>query len=183
MQIDQFFEEAEEARERALGLAKKPMSEEEIIRMVRDEPQQRKCEWPGCGRDISDLHGNRKVCDEHWEVRKREKAKGKKREAPSDYKPPIKAESTLQDAYEAIQAELEEIMAAKQHDYGSDNITALGVRGVFVRMWDKINRLKTLVWMGAKPQVEETVDDTLLDIANYAIIALLVRRGEWGKDW
>lgn len=79
------------------------------------------------------------------------------------------------------------LFVKKQHDYGPLNIGFLGVQGVFVRMFDKVLRLKTLVWDNREPQVDETVEDTLMDIADYAIIGLLLLRGEWPRisfaDW
>ena len=70
------------------------------------------------------------------------------------------------------------LLDSKQRDYGSSNISAFGERGIVVRMNDKVERLKTLVWNGAAPE-HEKVSDTWLDIANYGIIGLLCHRGEW----
>jgi hypothetical protein len=70
------------------------------------------------------------------------------------------------------------LLDTKQRDYGSANISAFGERGIVVRMNDKVERLKTLVWNGASPE-HEKVEDTWLDIANYGIIGLLCHRGEW----
>jgi hypothetical protein len=70
------------------------------------------------------------------------------------------------------------LLDTKQRDYGSANISAFGERGIVVRMNDKVERLKTLVWNGASPE-HEKVSDTWLDIANYGIIGLLCHRKEW----
>ena len=68
----------------------------------------------------------------------------------------------------------------KHKDYGPDNIKALGEPGIFVRCWDKINRLKSLVWEGNKAKVEEeSVEDTWRDLRVYGYIAQIVREGEW----
>jgi hypothetical protein len=69
------------------------------------------------------------------------------------------------------------IMDTKQQDYGSNNISAFGEFGVLVRLNDKMERLKNLNKM---PSVKnESIDDTYLDIANYAVIAMLIRRNLW----
>jgi hypothetical protein len=69
------------------------------------------------------------------------------------------------------------VMDTKQQDYGSNNISAFGEFGVLVRLNDKIERLKNLNKM---PSVKnEAIDDTYLDIANYAVIAMLIRRNLW----
>lgn len=70
------------------------------------------------------------------------------------------------------------LLDTKQQDYGSANISAFGERGIVVRMNDKVERLKMLVWNGNAPQ-HEKVSDTWVDIANYGVIGLLCHRGEW----
>lgn len=66
----------------------------------------------------------------------------------------------------------------KQRDYGSSNIAAFGEYGVMVRVWDKVSRLRNLL-QNVKDPANESVEDTWLDLANYAIIGLMCRRGEW----
>jgi len=91
-----------------------------------------------------------------------------------------KEPKTLEEAYDLIINQARTIFLQKQNDYGSDNISALGIQGVFVRMWDKINRLKRLVWESRENKVkDESIDDTFLDILNYAIIALLLKNDWW----
>jgi len=71
------------------------------------------------------------------------------------------------------------VFLRKRHDYGTENVNILGLRGVFVRIWDKAWRLKNLVWENKEPR-NESLEDTFIDIMNYCIIALsLMRRGEW----
>jgi hypothetical protein len=70
------------------------------------------------------------------------------------------------------------LLDTKQRDYGSGNISAFGEKGVIVRLNDKVERLKTLVWNDRSPE-HEKVSDTWLDVTNYGIIGLLCHRGEW----
>lgn len=70
------------------------------------------------------------------------------------------------------------LLDTKQRDYGSGNVSAFGEKGIIVRMNDKVERLKTLVWNDKSPE-HEKVSDTWLDIANYGVIGLLCHRGEW----
>lgn len=82
--------------------------------------------------------------------------------------------------FDKIVKEMREIIAKKNNDYGDDNIGALGEKGIFVRIWDKVSRLKSLVWLNKNAQVSnESIDDTLMDLANYAIINMIVRRNRW----
>ena len=70
------------------------------------------------------------------------------------------------------------VLDSKQADYGSGNISAFGEYGVLVRVTDKHARLKNLLTNGAEAK-NESIMDTWLDMANYAIIAVLCRKGEW----
>lgn len=70
------------------------------------------------------------------------------------------------------------LLDEKNRDYGPGNISAFGEKGVIVRLNDKVERLKTLVW-GDKHPEHEKVSDTWLDIANYGVIGLMCHRGEW----
>jgi len=83
---------------------------------------------------------------------------------------------TFEEACDLVAADISDLIASKQNDYGKDNILGFGEQGLVVRLWDKINRFKTLVWHGARPK-NESVEDTLNDIAGYAIIGLLLRKG------
>ena len=86
---------------------------------------------------------------------------------------------------DAILSELRSIIMKKQADYGPLNIAlAPGgpMNGLRVRMYDKLARLNNFADKGATPNFE-SIEDTLIDLANYAIIGLLVQRGQWeGTD-
>lgn len=83
-------------------------------------------------------------------------------------------------AFDQITAELRAILEKKNNDYGDDNIGVLGERGLFVRIWDKVQRLKQLVWNSKELKVkDESIEDTLMDLANYSIIQVILRRGQW----
>ena len=69
-----------------------------------------------------------------------------------------------------------EVVIAKQHDYGHDNILVFKEQGLVVRLWDKISRLKNLVWNSNNPK-NESIEDTFTDIAGYAIIGLMLAEG------
>lgn len=80
-----------------------------------------------------------------------------------------------------IYEELRNVLCSKQNDYGPGNINnAPGgpINGLLVRMNDKMERLKNLMYNGAVAK-NESIEDSFVDIANYAVIALMVRRGVW----
>lgn len=95
-----------------------------------------------------------------------------------------KKPATKDEAYDLLIAGIKHISERKNHDYGADNIGELGIKGVFVRIHDKVKRLKQLVWLAKTPAVEdESVQDTFLDLANYGLIALMLMTGWWDLPW
>lgn len=66
-----------------------------------------------------------------------------------------------------------QIFIAKNHDYGNsyaETVQELGPVAGFATIMNKFNRLKNII-KGVKPLVEgETIEDTLLDMANYCIM-------------
>jgi len=92
----------------------------------------------------------------------------------------------FEDDSERIFEELCDVLCTKQVDYGPDNINNApggAMNGILVRMSDKMERLKNLTYHSEGEPNHESVDDSLLDIANYAVIALMVRRGVWPKSY
>ena len=86
----------------------------------------------------------------------------------------------LEDA-KTITLQLLTILYRKHQDYGPLNIAGApggAMNGLRVRMYDKLARLNNQVDTGDTPNYE-SIEDTLIDLANYAIIALLVQRGQW----
>jgi hypothetical protein len=79
-----------------------------------------------------------------------------------------------------IAEELLTILYKKHDDYGPMNIAGApggAMNGLRVRMYDKLARLTNL-GDNDTPNYE-SIEDTLIDLANYAIIGLLVQRGQW----
>lgn len=82
-----------------------------------------------------------------------------------------------------IYDELLAILVKKQIDYGPYNIWHApggATNGLMVRMSDKLERLKNLIYRNIEPN-NESLEDSFVDMANYAIIALMVQRGVWAK--
>lgn len=134
---------------------------------------------------------------------------------PNSYK--LDEFDTMNEVMVGIFARMYHLMISKQKDYGPENITKAGLKGIATRTDDKIERLKTLVG-DADKQLEsikellenvpddaidtemadalasihhivfprnavqgETVEDTLLDIADYGLIGYMLYMGAWGK--
>ena len=95
-------------------------------------------------------------------------------------------------AFRRLQREQYELFLHKQHDYGPGNISVgtmlqtpveikLSLTGLWFRMNDKIQRLKTLLMNNRESAVDEPLEDAYLDVSNYGIMATIVKNGKWGK--
>lgn len=70
---------------------------------------------------------------------------------------------------------LNAVYAKKNHDYGDsfgETFRKLGIISAVTRITDKYNRICSLA---TKPQLvkDESIEDTLLDMANYCIMTLI----------
>lgn len=121
----------------------------------------------------------------------------------SDDKPYPKMSDTvrqMEKEYPVIAEEFKEIMvaqyelfAAKMLSYGMGNISMgsnletkdevkFSLTSIWIRMNDKMNRLKNLVLLGNKnPLDNEPTMDSWIDLTNYGVIAQIVSKGKWKK--
>ena len=95
--------------------------------------------------------------------------------------------------FKKLQREQYELFLHKQHDYGPGNISVgtalktpeeikLSLTGLWFRMNDKLQRVKTLLMNNRESAVkDEPLEDAYLDVSNYGIMATIVGRGKWGK--
>lgn len=72
-----------------------------------------------------------------------------------------------------IQSEALEIFTKKNIDYG-DAFAKFGVIGVLMRIEDKIQRSLSITKNGVNLINDESMRDTLLDLHNYAAMALML---------
>jgi len=90
--------------------------------------------------------------------------------------------------FDALLQRMAEIHRAKNHDYARPEekdyysnfreCERMGIpadKGILVRMSDKWSRVRELAGKEAAV-ADESVEDTLLDLANYALLCILVRR-------
>jgi len=72
-----------------------------------------------------------------------------------------------------IQAEALALFIKKNADYG-DAFAKYGVIGVIIRMQDKLHRAITITNTGVNLVKDEGIRDTLIDLHNYAAMALML---------
>lgn len=82
---------------------------------------------------------------------------------------------TREEMFSKITEDMYYLYVTKNADYGSsvtNTYKDFGLVSFLVRMQDKLNRLKTLDKKDALVK-DEKIEDTLLDLANYAVLALI----------
>lgn len=80
-----------------------------------------------------------------------------------------------------VQKEGLELFRRKNKDYG-DSFANYGTVGVIVRMGDKINRLSSVTKSGVNFVDTESIRDTLIDLHNYAAMAIMLIDEEKDKE-
>lgn len=93
--------------------------------------------------------------------------------------------------FREILDEMYQVHLVKNADYSPYNILVTGMKGCVTRLWDKSARffnlmgldIGTYTWDEEKINSvkDESVNDTLIDWANYCIITRIFREGKWGK--
>lgn len=89
-----------------------------------------------------------------------------------------KSPKTFEEAVDIILNDLRSLLLKKRKDYGAKNLLTFGEKGILVRANDKLARLKHMLWDNPdKNPACEPIDDSWKDLANYSILAMILRRG------
>ena len=89
-------------------------------------------------------------------------------------------EDSKTEKHKLICEKLNKLYEAKNADYGDSfgkSYKEYGLTMPCIRLEDKLNRLKSLNF-SKSARVSESVEDTLMDLANYAIMTLIELEGE-----
>lgn len=84
------------------------------------------------------------------------------------------------DLHKNLCMELNELYRQKNADYGDsfhDTFLEEGMAMSRIRLNDKLNRFKQLTRSGSQQVKSESVRDTLMDLANYALMTVLEMEG------
>lgn len=85
-----------------------------------------------------------------------------------------------QQEFKNITTEMVELYEKKNHDYGDafgQTFAELGIISAVTRISDKTNRLKSLATKAQRVD-DERIEDTLMDLANYAVMTLIELKSE-----
>lgn len=83
--------------------------------------------------------------------------------------------------HQQICDELNALYEKKNHDYGDSfhiSFVEEGMAMARIRLGDKLNRFKTLSRNTKQEVNDESIRDTLIDLANYAIMTILEMENE-----
>ncbi len=89
-----------------------------------------------------------------------------------------------QQEFKNITTEMAELYSKKNHDYGDafgQTFAELGIISAITRISDKTNRLKSLATKDQRVD-DERIEDTLMDLANYAVMTLIELRDNDDKQ-
>lgn len=87
----------------------------------------------------------------------------------------------LDESFQKICDELLATFVQKHKDYGKGNILSIKELGIAFRLTEKVERLKNLLMNPAVDPVNESIADNIKDVAVYAIVMEMFRRGEFQK--
>ena len=81
---------------------------------------------------------------------------------------------TFDEHYNAILNNMRDTFEKKNHDYGdsTQKLYEQFNESYFIRIADKFNRINTLLTNDDDPKVDEKLEDTILDMANYCVLWL-----------
>lgn len=83
----------------------------------------------------------------------------------------------LDEAFQQICEEMLATFIKKHKDYGKGNILSIKELGIAFRTTEKVERLKNLLMSPDQKPENESIDDSWMDVAVYAVIAKMYRKG------
>ena len=93
----------------------------------------------------------------------------------TDIEVPIELVDEKVEAFTSIVKEMTELYAKKNHDYGNsfdEGCDKIGTGYPLGRLLDKMNRLIACMGKEDEMQVNESIEDTLTDLACYSVMTL-----------
>ena len=98
----------------------------------------------------------------------------------------VKLMERSSEMHKNICAELNDIYESKNADYGdsfSKTFAEYGMVAPLLRLEDKLSRLKSLHRKGVQQFKQESMRDTLIDLANYAIMTVMELDSQEESRW
>ena len=90
------------------------------------------------------------------------------------------------DNFDVVLEKCKELAIIKNKEYGVKNLLIFDGFGILTRMNDKMARLNNLFeteeYWGLKRDIKETLNDTLLDLINYAVYLYLLKNNMLLKE-
>lgn len=153
------------------------------------------CDYCELRKPIKQYKGTKRPCHEYARAHPHEAARLMGYEVleddflePTKHKEEVNMDQQVQ-LHKKICGELTTLFERKNHDYGDSFHQTFAEEGwpmVRIRLSDKLHRFKALTRGDSQQVQDESLRDTLLDLANYAILAVMEmdrrERDESGSD-
>lgn len=81
--------------------------------------------------------------------------------------------------------EMNDVFALKNRNYGNSfeiSLDKYGIIAALTRLSDKFNRLETLILKGENGTNDESIADTLIDLANYSVMTAVYLKNGGADD-
>lgn len=89
--------------------------------------------------------------------------------------------ATFEEAIDRLWQEIvRPLLIERQGEYGPDNLTCYGMRGIYVRAGDKVARIEHMTERLGLSTNHIGYDDPLRDLAGYGIMGMMLLRGWLG---
>lgn len=155
---------------------------------------QKDCDYCELREPIKQYKGTKRPCHEYARAHPNEAARLMGYEVVDDLLEPTKHKEEANmdqkvQLHKKICGELTTLFERKNHDYGDSFHQTFAEEGwpmVRIRLSDKLHRFKALTRGDSQQVQDESLRDTLMDLANYAILAVMEmdrrERDESGSD-
>jgi hypothetical protein len=94
---------------------------------------------------------------------------------------------TFEEALDICLFELRDLLLRKGSAYGNANMKTFGETGALVRAYDKVGRLKNILWdnreLTVSAETFESLYETWRDLAGYGVLAMIMKRGWLELPW
>lgn len=96
-----------------------------------------------------------------------------------DFRDTLSSTTLLEEQVLAVMGKAFTIWKDRQAKYGPQNIAFTGALGCMIRAFDKVSRLRGVYLAGKGDTPDETINDSWLDLLNYALMGYLCHNNLW----
>lgn len=83
--------------------------------------------------------------------------------------------------YDNVHAQARKLALRKNHDYGCVSLKSFNGLGMMSKLYDKAERFQNIYAKNQRLVLDESLEDTFIDIINYATYCIMYSRGKLEK--